>query len=111
MNNSKNIKNNMLRFFIIFFFFISCAISKSSYKVITRTSTSSNITLTLKYTGNDSYYIKPTSPIIKDLLFTFQMHSFSDFTFKITDVNMTRFEIPQRNPFTVDPLINSSFSI
>ena len=85
--------------------------SKSEYKVTGNTTTLSNITLTLEYTGKDDFYLKKTSPIIKNLIFVLQVHSFTDFSFKITDTNRTRYEIPQKDPYPVDPLINSTFSI
>lgn len=43
--------------------------------------------------------------------FTVACHSFSDLTFKITDFNGTRFTIPQYAPFSVDPLIKSTYPI
>ena len=48
---------------------------------------------------------------MKSLLFVLQVHSFSDFYFKITDINQTRFEIPMAEPFPVDPFYNSTFAI
>ncbi len=46
--------------------------TKSEYKVVKATKTSSNITLDLDYFGKEQYYLKPTSPVIKHLTFTFQ---------------------------------------
>lgn len=39
------------------------------------------------------------------------MLSYNDFYFKIVDANNKRYEIPQKNPFPVDPLANFSFPI
>ena len=55
--------------------------------------------------------MKPTSPIIKRLYFKIQCQSFTDFYFKITDINKTRFEIPQGGDFPKDPLDRNSFPI
>jgi hypothetical protein len=55
----------------------------SKYKVTALHQTESTVTMTLAYTGQDEYYIKPTSPIIKDLNFTFHAHALNDFYFKI----------------------------
>jgi hypothetical protein len=65
--------------------------AKSEYKVVSTTKNTTTITLALSYTGKDDYYVKSTSPIIKNLLFTFHTLAFNDFTFKITDPNNKRF--------------------
>jgi hypothetical protein len=81
---------NLLFLFSFSLLFFSI-LTKSAYKVTNFVTDPSRIILTLQYTGKDSYYLKPTSPIVKDLIFTFQVHSFYDFYFKITDLNKKRF--------------------
>ena len=39
------------------------------------------------------------------------MLSYNDFTFKITDADHTRYEVPQYDPFPVDPYRNFTFPI
>jgi len=85
--------------------------ARSQYKVTSADRTLSTITLGLTYTGADTYYLKPTSPIVKDLIFTFHCHAFYDFYVKITDKNNRRYEVPQHAPFSIDPLANFSFPI
>jgi hypothetical protein len=85
--------------------------ARSQYKVTSVDHTLSTITLSLTYTGSETYYVKPTSPIVKDLLFTFHCHAFYDFYVKITDRNNKRYEVPQHTPFPIDPLANFSFPI
>ena len=82
--------NKILIFFISTLIF-SLAAAKSQYKVTGNTTNSSTITLTLAYTGSDDYYLKPTSPIIKTLQFSFHCMTFNDFAFKIKDPNNNRF--------------------
>ncbi len=67
------------------------AFSTSSYRVASSSKNTTTITLNLEYTGKDDYYIKPTSPISKSLVFTFHTLSFNDFTFKIIDAKSKRF--------------------
>ncbi len=85
--------------------------AKSEYNVVSTSKNTTTITLTLNYTGADQYYLKPTSPILKNLLFTFRTHTFFDFSFKITDINNKRFEWPQQGIFPIDPEGNFSFPI
>lgn len=85
--------------------------AKSSYKVTNTQSTSSTYTLRLSYTGTDEYYIKPTSPIIKELIFTLHVYTYNDFDVKIVDAKNQRFEVPQEGVFPVDPLKNFSYPI
>jgi len=85
--------------------------SRSNYKVTATNRNTTSITLILTYTGQDEYYVKPTSPIAKNLVFTFKTLAFNDFTFKITDQNNKRFEVPQSGIFPIDPLANFSFPI
>ena len=87
-----------IKFLFLFSFslLLFTSFNKSAYKVSNATTAPSKIMLNLQYTGTDNYYIKPTSPIVKDLIFTLQVHSFYDFYFKFTNPNKTRFEIPQR---------------
>lgn len=65
--------------------------ARSQYRVVKSDIGSSSIRFDLQYTGSDSYYIKPTSPIIKDLTFVFRSYTFNDFDFKIYDSTKTRF--------------------
>ena len=95
----------------IIIYLLIFAISASDYRVTNITQNSSTISLTLLYTGNGTYYLKPTSPIIKNLIFTIHTHSLLDFYFKITDINQSRFEIPKDGIFPIDPLAGSSFPI
>jgi hypothetical protein len=70
---------------------ITLTFGRSPYKVVSTQSTTSTIVLGLRYTGQDEYYIKPTSPILKDLTFTLTVYTFNDFDFKITDAKRNRF--------------------
>lgn len=65
--------------------------SKSSYRVTNTQTNSSTVTLRLSYTGSEEYYIKPTSPIIKELIFTLHTYTFNDFDFRIVDARNHRF--------------------
>jgi len=85
--------------------------AKSNYRVTDTNKNTTTITLTLTYTGQDDYYIKTTSPVSKNLIFTFHTLAFNDFTFKINDANKKRFEVPQAGAFPADPLGNFSFPI
>ena len=69
------------------------------------------MTLTLAYTGKDNFYVKESSPIIKTLIFHMQVHTFFDFSFKITDANNKRFEVPQYGIFSIDPQGNFTFPL
>lgn len=91
--------------------FVTLAVSKSQYRVTNVDKTSSRITLTLRYTGSDQFYLKDTSPMIKDLKFVFNVHAFYDFYVKITDLNKQRYEVPQNDPWPRDPLSSFSFPI
>jgi len=73
--------------------------------------TLSRITLTLQYTGSDQYYVKPTSPITRDLKFIFNVHAFYDFYIKITDLHSSRYEVPQSDPWPMDPLSSFTYPI
>jgi hypothetical protein len=85
--------------------------AKSDYRVVNVDRTLSRITLTLRYTGTDEYYLKPTSPIIKDAKFVFNVHAFYDFYIKITDLHNTRYEVPQSDPWPIDPLAQFTYPI
>ena len=87
------------------------SLQKSDYKVVNSVKNTTTITLTLQYTGQDDYYLKPTSPISKNLIFTFHTLGFNDFTFKFVDANNKRFEVPQSGIFPIDPIANFSFPI
>lgn len=101
---------NLLKIFVLILV-IFYATSKSQYRVVQVDKTLSRITLTLKYTGNDEYYLKPTSPIIKDLKFIFNVHAFYDFYIKITDLHNPRYEVPQTDPWPIDPLAAFTYPI
>ncbi len=77
-----------IAFFLCILVFVA---AKSQYKVVKSDIGSSSIRFDLQYTGTDTYYIKPTSPIIKDLTFIFRSYTFNDFDFKIYDSTKTRF--------------------
>lgn len=85
-----SMKNPLTHIFIALLF-AAVVFSKSNYKVVSYQNTSSTITMGLRYTGQDDYYIKPTSPIIKDLTFTFHVYTFNDFDIKIVDAKNQRF--------------------
>jgi alpha-glucosidase len=93
------------------FLLLGAVFSRSEYKVTNVDKTLSTITLNLQYTGKDDTYMKENNPIIKELKFVFHMHAFYDFYVKITDANKQRFEVPQHDPFIVDPLASFSFPI
>ena len=101
--------------FITRYFFLLClfihALAHSQYKVTSASVLSTNITLSLSYTGKDEYYVKETSPILKKLTLVFQVHTFLDFYIKIVDADNPRFEIPQGDPFPLDPFGNFSYPI
>ena len=91
--------------------FISSVYSKSSYRVTRAEQNLTTITLSLAYTGQDDYYVKPSSPISKSLTFVFHTLTFQDFYFKFVDPNNKRFEVPQTGIFPIDPFANFSFPI
>lgn len=63
----------------------------SKYRVTRSEHNTSTITLDLTYTGTDQYYLKPTSPIIKNLQLTIKTYSYTDFNIKIVDRINQRF--------------------
>lgn len=76
----------------LFVLFLCCTLlnlvhSTSKYEVVNVDNTTSSLTLTLKYTGDDEYYLKPTSPIVKNLKLTIKTHSYTDFNLKIVDAD------------------------
>jgi len=83
----------------------------SQYRVSAFINASSTYTIQLSYFGTEDYYMKPTSPIVKELTLTFHAHAFNDFTLKIYDSKNQRFEVPQEGVFPTDPLKNFSFPI
>ena len=103
-------KNQIIRILLLV-----CLVSLTNtlfpYRVTKTQNTSSAITLTLTYTGQEEYYRKPTSPIVKELLFTFHSYTFTDFSFKIYDPKNPRFEVPQEGYFPIEPISNFSFPI
>ena len=104
-------KNISQLFLFVAVFLIVIGQAKSSYRVSNTVKNTSTVTLTLTYTGSDDYYIKPSSPISKNLIFTFHTLAFNDFYFKIVDADKKRFEVPQSGIFPIDPLGNFSFPI
>jgi hypothetical protein len=102
---------NLLHKLTLLLVLLAVANTRSDYRVVNVDKTLSRITLTLRYTGTDEYYLKPTSPIIKDVKFIFNMHAFYDFYIKITDLNSTRYEVPQSDPWPVDPLSQFTYPI
>lgn len=46
---------------------------------------------------------------MKELVFELKCHTESDLSFKITDPNRTRFEVPQSGVFPKDPVGNQTF--
>lgn len=83
--------------------------ARSEYKVVSTVKNTTYVTLTLSYTGTQNYHIKENNPIIKSLNFHYQTHTFFDFSFKITDSNNKRYEIPSGGVFPVDPEGNFTF--
>jgi alpha-glucosidase len=90
---------------------VALVLCKSEYKVTNTVTNASSIVLTLTYTGENDYYLKPTSPIVKTLKFTFQIHTYKDFIVKITDANKNRFEAPQDGIIPKDPVGSFSYPI
>lgn len=76
---------------LVFAAVLVLSMSITQYKVVSTSQNTSSFTLQLAYTGNESYYGKATSPIIRDLLFTIRCHTTTDLSIKITDLNKTRF--------------------
>ena len=101
---SKTINNKIFLFLLALF-----ALAKTQYRVTNEVINSTAVTLELEYTGRDEYYLKPTSPICKNLVFIFRTLAFGDFAFKIIDAAKARFEVPQSGIFPTDPLGNFSF--
>lgn len=81
------------------------------YKVTNSALNESSVQLELTYTGSDTYYLKETSPILKKLMFALQCHTASDISFKITDPEKTRFEVPQTGIFPKDPSGSKRFPL
>ena len=95
---------------ILFLYLLALlALAKTQYRVTSEAINSTTVALELEYTGPDEYYLKPTSPICKKLVFIFRTLAFGDFTFKIIDAAKARFEVPQSGIFPTDPLGNFSF--
>jgi hypothetical protein len=100
-----------LGFYLLCLTLLALLQAKTDYKVVNSVRNVTSVVLTLNYTGSDSYYIKESSPISKSLTFVFHTLTFSDFTFKFTDANNKRFEVPQSGIFPIDPEANFSFPI
>lgn len=80
--------------------------------IITQNSTYFSAMLT--YTGTDDYYIKPTSPWVKNLALTAFFEGDSEFHLYILDTQKHRFNIPYQTPFpytkALPPLTNPQYS-
>lgn len=92
-------------------FLLLFVVGYCQYKVDSASQNSSAVSIYLSYTGTSPYYIKPTSPIVKRLLFVLRCHTRSDLSFKITDADKQRFEVPQGGLFPLDPAGNFSFPL
>jgi hypothetical protein len=77
---------NILQKVTVLLVLLTVIAAKSQYRVTNVEKTLSRLTLTLQYTGTDQFYIKPTSPISKDIKFVFNVHAYYDFYIKITDI-------------------------
>ena len=82
---------NCLQKFTVLLALLALINAKSDYRVTNVDKNLSRVTLTLTYTGTDQYYLKPTSPITRDLKFVFNVHAFYDFYIKITDLHNARY--------------------
>lgn len=96
---------------LVLFFLMVAALATSKYKVTSINQLASGYVIGLTYTGNETSYLRPDNLIIKDLVFTITSHTASDLSFKITDVNKTRFEVPQYGVFPIDPVKNFTFPL
>lgn len=85
--------------------------AQSQYTVISQDIGSTYVKLGLKYTGQSDFYVKPKSKVVKELVFLFKAHTYSDFSFKIYDPNQSRFEVPQGGIFPIDTQTNFSFPL
>lgn len=101
----------MSKIFPILACLVVLAACLSEYQVVNETRNNTSITLELQYFGTDEYFLKPTSPIIKRLIFVIKVLTYNDFSFKITDADNKRFEVPQYDPFPVDPYQYFSYPI
>lgn len=77
--------------FVVLSTFVCLCLATSEYKVTKIDKNLTSVMLTLAYTGKDEYYLKPTSPIIKNIHFYFHTHTFDNFMFKIVDADKKRF--------------------
>ena len=96
---------------ILLLFLVTLVWTRSEYRVVNVNKTLSEVDLILRYTGNENYYGNEKNPIIKDLRFIFHVHAFYDFYVKITDINNSRYEVPQKDPWPIDPLSSFSYPI
>lgn len=88
INISLNLQMN--RLFILCLLVILIA-SKSQYRAINNSCTTTSCSFTLNYTGTDTYYKVPKNPIVKNLVVVFQALTYYDCTIKIIDANSKRF--------------------
>lgn len=83
----------------------------SKYRATSVNQNGSSVVIALTYTGSDTYYVKPTSPIIKKLLFTVTCHTNTDLSFKIVDAEKARYEVPQTGVFPIDPAATFTYPL
>jgi len=74
----------MLRFLALLLLIV---VSLAQYSVVNQEIGSTYVKLSLKYTGQSDYYVKPKSKVVKDLVFHFKALTYNDFSFKIYDPN------------------------
>jgi alpha-glucosidase len=100
-----------MRFTLLLLVCVWGVLGVSEYRVVNETRNASAVTLALEYFGPDEFYLKPKSPIAKRLAFVLQTLTFDEFTFRVTDPNKARFEVPQGGVFPEDPYRNFSFPL
>lgn len=83
-----NINITMLRLITLL---LLLSLSLTQYTVVNQDIGSTYVKLSLKYTGQSEYYVKPKSKVVKDLIFYFRALTFNDFSFKIYDPNENRY--------------------
>ena len=76
---------------LFLFCLLTLTTSLSNYEVTKQDTDTSSITLTIKYTGSENYYIRSSSPIMKELIVYLQVLNYYDFRLKIYDPSNSRF--------------------
>lgn len=97
--------------YLITLLWLVVLVQAAKYKATSVSQNASSVVVSLEYTGNDTYYVKPTSPIIKKLLFVLTCYTSTDLSFKITDAEKKRYEVPQGGIFPLDPVANFTFPL